>query len=238
MKTRQLPFPHLSWTTTMILWLLVCTLFRLKSSSGGFMALKKQLCCFCERRKIIQIVKNKSNFFVHNWNSLDLFHLLFRFSSSLRCKPVIGWFRVRSVSELSSCGPSSFRPQRLKNALARWRSASDQISTESWFLSFCMQLSVQDKDRTAEVQFCCRGSLQTLSPSFAIFGDEGRQQVSVRSLWAPSWKPEDFVDSRRAKDEVVAEAHQTGGEPVQSHGLWGWREKNRRQSRTCRSLSK
>ena len=32
---------------------------------------------------------------------------------------------------------------------------------------------------------------------------------------------EDFVDCRKTKEEVVTESQQTGGKPVQSHGL-GW----------------
>lgn len=32
------------------------------------------------------------------------------------------------------------------------------------------------------------------------------------------------MDHRRTKQEVVAESHQTGGKPVQSHGLGGARQ--------------
>lgn len=55
-----------------------------------------------------------------------------------------------------------------------------------------------------------------------------------------SLESEDFADSRRTKDEVVTESHQTGCEPVQSHGLGQrqdtnmleWTDRDRRQAGT------
>lgn len=55
--------------------------------------------------------------------------------------------------------------------------------------------------------------------SLCVFGDKRRQQVSVRRLGAAGRELEEFVDGRRSKEEVVTKSNQTGGEPVQSHGL-------------------
>lgn len=45
-----------------------------------------------------------------------------------------------------------------------------------------------------------------------------------------SLQSEEFVDHRRTKQEVVTESHQTGGKPVQSHGLGGTRQTGVRAS--------
>lgn len=62
--------------------------------------------------------------------------------------------------------------------------------------------------------------------SSGVFGDECRQQVSVRRVRVRR-EFEEFEDRRRTKDEVVTESQQTGGEPVQSHGLWGDKKKTK-----------
>lgn len=70
--------------------------------------------------------------------------------------------------------------------------------------------------------FCrCLQLYYLTARSFAVFGEEGGQQVSVWRCRVRSRQLQESADWRRAKEEVVTESHQTGSKPVQSHGLWG-----------------